>query len=292
MNPKQLWWAAVPLGVGGIAAITLVALRANATLTVSTPFATLAIALGVALAVLWILGWVALRGISRVRQAAAADAEREARAARARFLRRLDHEVKNPVTAITTALATGGDDAHLIARKQSARLGALVGDLAKLADLETRVLEREPVDLETVARDAVDAVADRFPDRQYRVDFPRVPWPVPPVQGDADLLSVAVYNLVGNAAKYADPGARIEVRAAEHDGTVTLEVADTGWGIAAEDVASVWDDLARGSNARGVEGSGLGLPVVRLIARRHGGDATLRSQPGQGTLVTLRIPVR
>lgn len=292
MKPKQLWWAAVPLGVGGVAAITLVALRANATLTVSTPFATLAIALGVILAALWILGWVAVRAIARVRRAATADAEREAREARARFLRRLDHEVKNPVTAITTALATGGDDAHLIARKQSARLGALVADLAKLADLETRVLEREPVDLETVARDAVDAVADRYPDRQYRVDFPRVPWPVPPVQGDADLLSVAVYNLVGNAAKYADPGARIEVRATEHDGTVTLEVADTGWGIAADDVASVWDDLARGSNARGVEGSGLGLPVVRLIARRHGGDATLRSQPGQGTLVTLRIPVR
>lgn len=292
MTRTRLWWALLPVGVGVIVALVLIATRTNATLLLSLPFATLTLVLAVLVSLLWIAVMLFRRSRATLAARAAAEAEAAARAERARFLRRLDHEVKNPVTAIRTGLATGDAAALTIARVQSERLSSLVSDLAKLAELETRPLERESVDLEALARDAVEAVAARYPERSYRVEFARVPWPVPAVSGDPDLLAVAIYNLVGNAAKYSDPGATIEVRGTEHDGIVTVEVADTGWGIPTEEIDGIWDDLARGSNARAVEGTGLGLPVVRVIARRHGGDASLRSQQGQGTRVVLTVPVR
>ncbi|WP_402842118.1 sensor histidine kinase [Microbacterium sp. GXS0129] len=288
----RLWWALLPLGIGVLAALVLIATRTNAVLVLSLPFATLALALSVVASIVWAAAVMARGARKAIVARAVSEAEAASRAERARFLRRLDHEVKNPVTAIRTGLATGDAAALTVARVQSERLSSLVADLAKLAELETRPLERESVDLEALARDAVEAVAGRHPQRSYRVEFARVPWPVPAVSGDPDLLAVAVYNLVGNAAKYSDPGATVEVRGTEHDGIVTVEVADTGWGIPAEEVDGVWDDLARGSNARAVEGTGLGLAVVRVIARRHGGDVSLRSQQGQGTRVVLTVPVR
>jgi two-component system OmpR family sensor kinase len=96
--------------------------------------------------------------------------------------------------------------------------------------------------------------------------------------------------VVLNAAKYSDPGARIEVRGTESEGSVVIEVADTGWGIADEDLPHVWDDLFRARAARGIEGSGLGLSLVRVVIERHGGQVSLRSRAGAGTSVRLEIP--
>jgi two-component system OmpR family sensor kinase len=110
------------------------------------------------------------------------------------------------------------------------------------------------------------------------------------VRGDVDLLYLAVYNLLGNAVKFSPPGTRIEVRGTDEDGTVVVEVADSGPGIPPDEVDVVFDELARGRDARGLPGSGLGLALVRVIAARHGGRATLRSRPAQGTSVRLHLP--
>ncbi|MGO1594975.1 MAG: sensor histidine kinase, partial [Ancrocorticia sp.] len=136
---------------------------------------------------------------------------------------------------------------------------------------------------------AADAVLATYPDRDILVEFPQVPWPVPDVLGDPDLLVVALYNVISNAAKYSDADAHIEVRASEADGWVSVDISDTGWGIPEKDMQIIWEELARGSDTRGAQGSGLGLAIVRVIAERHGGSAALRSSPGQGTRVTLRL---
>lgn len=257
------------------------------------PLATLILAVGIAVAVVLVVRDVVTRRRRRHMEQRVGQVREEEREQRRRFLRRLDHEMKNPVTAIRTALATmpSEDEAYRIANTQAARLSRLVTELAKLADLETRVLDLRPVDLEELANEAVDVVASTYPNRRMTVEFPRVPWPIPAVWGDPDLLLVALYNVVANAAKYSDPGAHIEVRAAENEGWVTLEISDTGWGIAADELAAVWDELARGTNTRGAEGSGLGLSIVRVVAERHGGIAFIRSEPGQGTRVVLRLRV-
>jgi two-component system OmpR family sensor kinase len=73
---------------------------------------------------------------------------------------------------------------------------------------------------------------------------------------------------------------------------VAIEVADTGPGIPQEELPRAWEELYRGQGAQGVPGSGLGLALVRAIVERHGGQVTLRSRAGQGTVVTMRLPVQ
>ncbi len=227
-------------------------------------------------------------------QARGAAAERQTHA---RFLARLDHELKNPLTAIlaTSAAAqnaAGAADAWPIIDAQAARLGGLVRDLRKLADLEARPLEREPVHLEQLLAEAIAALGPQDPGAGARITLTvtRVPWPVPPISADPDLLSLAVDNVLGNAVKYSASGP-IEVRLREEAGQAVIEVADTGRGIPEADLPQVFDELARAQNARDVAGSGIGLSLVAAILRRHGGAVALRSAEGSGTVVTLRLPL-
>lgn len=285
-------FAALGIAVGGAMMAGIVYLSGfNPWFWMRFPLSTAILVAGIAGAgMLLVRRFVVARRARSVERQIAATREEE-RAQRRRFLRRLDHELKNPVTAIRTALATmpGDGDAYRVANAQAGRLARLVTDLAKLADLETRMLDLHPVGLEDIAVEAADVVTATYPDRRITVEFPRVPWPVPQVWGDEDLLLLAVYNLVANAAKYSDPGAHVEIRGSEHGGWVRLEVSDTGWGIAPEELGWVWDELARGSNTKGAEGSGLGLSIVRVVAERHGGSAFIRSEQGQGTRVIMQL---
>lgn len=222
----------------------------------------------------------------------------EERDAHRRFLARLDHELKNPVTAIRATLAGidpagPSDDALVVIDGQAQRLAVLVGDLRELAELETRPLELETIDLESVVRDAVGAVAQQRPATADRfvVTVDRVPWPIPALLADPDLLGLAIENVVGNAAKYSASGP-IEIRLREDGGHAVVEVADSGRGIPAAAIGLVWDELARADNARDVAGSGIGLSLVRAILHQHGGNVGLRSLEGSGTVVTLRMPIR
>jgi len=101
-----------------------------------------------------------------------------------------------------------------------------------------------------------------------------------------------VYNLVENALKFTSRKDSVEVRALEDGRTIVIEVADTGAGIPPEDLGSIFEELYRGSNARGTEGSGLGLALVNRIAILHGGGVGVRSSQTdpRGTVFTLRLP--
>jgi two-component system OmpR family sensor kinase len=226
--------------------------------------------------------------------AAASAAAREAAAAEhRRFLLRLDHELKNPVTAIQAGLANIPPSPALQSvASQARRLADLVADLRKLAELETRPLERAPVDVAELLTEAHDAAVD-LPgagDRALALSLPQAPWPVGTIPGDRDLLFLAVYNLLVNAVKFSHAGDRIELRAREDGDQVVVEVADTGIGIPDDEVAQVWDELARGSAAAGTPGSGLGLALARVIVARHGGTVSVRSRVGDGTLVGFHLP--
>ncbi|MBP5803737.1 HAMP domain-containing histidine kinase [Microbacterium maritypicum] len=230
---------------------------------------------------------------------AAAQAAQAEHANHQRFLARLDHELKNPLTAIrATAAATAAQDGSSldewrVVDTQATKLSALVRDLRKLAELETRPLELEVIDLEQVLSEAVAALAAHNPAAGARLALTvtRVPWPVPPLQADLDLLSLAIDNVLSNAAKYSAQGP-IEVRLREQDGWAVIDVADAGRGIPAGDLPTVFDELARAQNARDVTGSGIGLTLVAAVMRHHGGDVSIRSAEGAGTVLTLRLPIR
>jgi two-component system OmpR family sensor kinase len=233
----------------------------------------------------------------RTRAALAQETARERR----RFLRRLDHELKNPLTAIRAGLANVMGDATTSEQQgalesveaQVLRLSRLTADLRKLSELEARPLERASVNVAELLGEAM-ALAQEQPGadaRRLSLILPQAPWPVPNVSGDWDLLFLAIYNLLDNALKFTRPGDMLEVRASEDESSVVVEIADTGPGIPESEVPRVWEELYRGRAARGVQGSGLGLALVRAIVERHGGQVALRSRVGQGTVVTVRLPV-
>ncbi len=264
---------------------------------------------GTLLLLLGIVGAVVVAGLvvqdERRRRAvarAAAAVEAEEADARRRFIRRLDHEVKNPLTAMRAALANlngSGDPAvpewHVTMRSlrgQVDRLARLSADLRKLTDLEIQPLEQEEVDVGGLLAELVEIARDR-PEaacRNISLIIPQAPWPLSPVPGDRDLLFLAFHNLIDNAFKFTAEGATVEIRAFEDGASVGVEVADTGPGVPADELPHLGEELYRGSAGIGVEGSGLGLALVKAIVARHNGSMTIRSRPGRGTVVTVRLP--
>ena len=257
---------------------------------------TLSLILGFGVSALVALVFVLLGWSARTRRQAVAAAAEERR----RFLRRLDHELKNPLTAIRAGLANLAEmpsgeprlEALSSVEAQVLRLSRLSADLRKLAELEVRLVEHSPVDIPNMLRDAF-SMAQENPgatQRNLNLSIPQAPWPLPKVRGDFDLLQLAVHNLLENALKFSRPGDTLELRAFEDGPEIVIEVADTGPGIPTDEQPHVWEELYRGEAGRGVPGSGLGLALVRAIAERHNGRVGLRSRLGQGTVFSLRLP--
>jgi len=227
----------------------------------------------------------------------------EAEQGRRRFLRRLDHEIKNPLTGLRAALVnmqevqTGADRQRAVDNANHAveRLTRLLTDLRKLSDLGERPIELWQVDVPDLLQDVVDAahVLPAYKGREVNLLIPKVPSPFPTTTGDRDLLVLAVYNLVENALKFTCETDSVEIRVNEDGRAILIEVADSGQGIPAEDVSKIFEELYRGSNARTTEGSGLGLALVHRIIQLHGGQITVRSsqEEPRGTVFTIRLPV-
>jgi len=258
---------------------------------------TVALLFGFFLTILAGIGIAGWERMSRFRDQQIASLKEESAADRRRFLQRLDHELKNPLTAIQAGLANLGGfsnpDALDTVKSQTLRLSRLVADLRKLADLETRTIEQSSVDLGEVLETVVEFAEEdaTAANRRISLTLPQAPWPLPEVAGDYDLLVLATHNLLNNAVKFTKPGDTVEVRAFEDGSSVVVEVADTGPGIPEDELPHIWQELYRGKGARGIQGSGLGLALVRAIIERHGGQVGVRSRIGRGTVVTIRLPL-
>lgn len=300
MRLLLLWLAALlPAVAGGLLAILLAqSPDLNRWAYIRAPLSTWAIMAGLAGTLLALGGVAALAWGEYRRSQARQEAQLEAVRDRRRFLQRLDHELKNPLTAIRAGLAlvpSNGESAALSSvEAQVRRMSRLTADLRKLAELESRPLERGTVDLSAVLQQVFELAQERpeAAERRLTLTLPRAPWPLPTVSGDFDLLVLVVHNLVDNAIKFTRPGDTLEVRAFEDGASVVVEVADTGPGIPDDELPHVWEELYRGSSGRGVPGSGLGLALARAIILRHGGQVALRSRAGQGTVVTVRLPLK
>jgi two-component system OmpR family sensor kinase len=247
----------------------------------------------------WLGAWLRDRQARREGQEMAAEAERS----RIRFMRRLDHEIKNPLTGLQVALANLRESQAPQERERAAananhaveRLARLLTDLRKLSDLAERPAERLRVDIPQLLQEMIEAaqLQPAYRTRQINLTVARVPRRLPAVMGDRDLLGLAVYNLVENALKFTSADDAVEVRALEDGRAIIVEVADTGPGIAPEELRNIFEELYRGTNARGVEGSGLGLALARRIVDLHGGEIAVRTRRDEprGTVFTLRLPI-
>jgi two-component system OmpR family sensor kinase len=257
---------------------------------------------GVTAFVLWIYYWDKRREAQA--QTMYADYLQDTNQKRRNFLRRLDHEIKNPLTGLRAALVNlqeageGDERARAVgnANRAAERLTRLLTDLRKLSDLEERTIEKFQVDVPDLLEDVVTAIKilPVCNGRDINVLIPKVPSPFPTVTGDRDLLVLAVYNLIENALKFTSREDSIEVRALEDGRNIVIEVADSGTGIPADDLSKIFEELYRGSNARGTEGSGLGLALVNRIVTLHRGGVGVRSSQTEprGTVFTIRLPRR
>jgi len=214
-----------------------------------------------------------------------------ARAAERSFLLSVSHELKTPLTAIRGYAEALGDGILSTARAaeviqaEAARLERLVSDLLELTRLNRLGfdVERRPVDLGAVARDAAERHAARA--RELGIELQVATEASSGALADHDRVLQAVSNLVENALRCTPRGGSVTIQA--RPGRV--EVTDTGPGIAPEDAPRAFERFflyRRYGNERAV-GTGLGLAIVRELAQAMGGDVELESRPGEGA--TFRI---
>lgn len=217
-----------------------------------------------------------------------------------RFIADAAHELRTPLTAIggqlelllLGAVSEPAQQRRSLQRMNGEleRMGRLVDDLLTLSRLDARpALRQESVDLGTLAQDVAQQMQTLSPDRKIAVRAA----PAVRITGDGDRLRQVLLNLLDNARKYTPAGGNIDISVERHNGDAVLRVADTGIGVPPGDVEHVWDRFYRVDQARTRTsgGAGLGLAIVKGIAEAHGGSVALSSRPGQGTTVTLTLPL-
>ena len=217
-----------------------------------------------------------------------------------RFMADAAHELRTPITILRTraevALQQPRDTANYVSalrgiEVESRRLGSIVESLLVLAraDAGEPQIEKERIFLDDIAIDAAGAA--RVVARQKNVEINVDEFEEAPIEGDSSLIRQLVMIVLDNAVKFTDPGGQVHVRVSMIDGAPTFSVADTGIGIKGEVVERVFQGFFRGETARSrTEGAGLGLSIASWIAREHDASISLKSEPGQGTTVTVTFP--
>lgn len=228
-------------------------------------------------------------------------------ASRAALVRGFSHDVKNPIGA-----AAG--DLQLLQRgvagplneKQRASLDrasrglsaalALIQDLLAVARAETMEVKMTPVDLHALVKDIVDEhrAAATAKGLVVAVD---VGAEVPPVVTDAARVRQIVGNLLSNAVKYTATGGitvRVQVcpQRRNHRDWITIDIADTGRGIAPAQQDLLFREFQRLNSAEGTSGSGIGLAISQRLARALSGEITVDSAEGHGSVFTLWLPIQ
>jgi signal transduction histidine kinase len=208
-----------------------------------------------------------------------------------RLLNTLAHEVRNPLLAAQALIgqADQSEDLELAsdALTEAMRIVSEQLDVAKLNASEPRVL-LEDVELARLLEGMRDSYAPLcHRGVELSADVPAALT----VRTDPRVLSQIVRNLLSNALKFTDRG-KVELSAAARDERIELAVSDTGLGIAANDQPRIFEEFEQvdGVQAGRRPGTGLGLPLVKRLARALGGDIELQSEPGQGSRFTVVLP--
>jgi signal transduction histidine kinase len=237
---------------------------------------------------------------ARVRELKASDRLRR------QLLADVSHELMTPLTAIRGYLETlslpgaVADDATRdrylrVVTDESLRLESIIGDLLDLARLEGggSVLYREAVPVDWLFARVAERHEVALRDAGIRLER-RIEPGAEHLDGDARRLEQALQNLAANAVRHTPAGGQITLSAQPIDGRVLIRVADTGAGIAPEHVPFVFERFYKADAARpqgdGL-GSGLGLSIVKAIIERHGGQVTVSSVPGTGSVFEITLDV-
>ncbi|NHZ66482.1 response regulator [Massilia genomosp. 1] len=217
------------------------------------------------------------------------------------FLAMLGHELRNPLSAISSAasligLAGVGADsvgrAKQIIERQSQHLSRIVDDLLDLSRAMSGkiLLDKHALDLAALVAACLDTFQATGRTGNYLLNVDLEPaW----VDGDPTRLEQIATNLIDNALKYTPPGGTIDIAVSDHDDEIVLEVRDTGVGISAELLPHVFDVFVQGSITldRAQGGLGIGLALVRRLVELHGGKVSAHSDGASaGSTFVIRLP--
>ena len=225
------------------------------------------------------------------------ETERAAAQAKSLFFSTVSHDIRTPLNAIvgfSELLEQGVDDGAERARcissiRSSGKvLVRLVDDILDLSKLESGKLEiiEEPTDIPALVRDVIAACELARARKSLILDseIDEMPW----LSVDPQRIRQILFNLLSNAYKYTDRG-RITVRVRWQDGVLTLSVADTGRGIAKEDMDRILQPFVQLADKNHRNGTGLGLPICRKLAQLMNGELTVASEPGAGSTFTVTL---
>jgi two-component system, OmpR family, sensor kinase len=228
--------------------------------------------------------------------------------AQRRFVADASHELRTPLTSLKglaeiLVIGAHGNDQRVIEQAAGAinseleRLNRLVNDLLMLSRLDNvegnaaPPIRRVRMDACATLHAAAAQMAALAEGREVRLsqECAGPLW----VTGDAGQLKQVLLNLLDNALRYTPPGGEVELRGRVDGAVARIEVQDTGAGIAAEDLAHIFERFYRGdaSRTRATGNTGLGLAIVQTIVHAHGGNITVQSAPGAGTCFTITLPL-
>jgi signal transduction histidine kinase len=222
----------------------------------------------------------------------------EAVRARDEFLSVASHELKTPLTSLKLQLQQAARKEATppawvaVARRQADRLERLVSQLLDVTRIRAgrfSIAPRENADLSALVAAALERLGPDLARAGNRLAAEIQPGVVGRV--DEDKIDQVLVNLISNAIRHA-PGAEVSVTLREADGRAKLEVRDRGPGIPPEAQARLFAPFERGGAAAGTGGLGLGLYIVKEIARAHAGAIRMESAPGAGTAVVVELPLR
>ena len=221
------------------------------------------------------------------------------------FVASVSHELRTPLTSIRgyLELVLEGDVGELtseqteylrVVDRNADRLLDLINDLLDVAQAENGrlVLNREPVDLESLVADAVAGIRPAADARQIDVELHAGSEPESAISVDRKRIGQVIDNLLSNAVKFTPAGGNVDVRLRSNNGDIRIEVEDDGMGIPEAEQAQLFERFFRteAANGQALQGTGLGLAISKGIVEAHGGHITLVSTEGVGTTFSIVLP--
>lgn len=220
------------------------------------------------------------------------------------FVSNVSHELRTPLSLIRLYAETlelrrikGQDkieEYYRIIRKESERLTALINNILDFSRIEAGRKEYDfrQTDLAELVSNTLDTYRDQIDEQGFTFEQSIDPG-IPPVNVDREAIARSLVNLLNNALKYSDREKFLGVKLYRANGALKLEVADRGIGIARHEQSKIFEKFYRAGDplVHNTKGSGLGLSLVRHIARAHGGEVEVESAPGRGSKFTLTLPL-
>jgi len=223
---------------------------------------------------------------------------------KSQFLANMSHELRTPLNAIIGFSEVLHEQmfgelnerqlAYVDDVLEAGRhLLSLINDVLDLAKIEAgrMDLELSQVEIPDILRSAISMHSERAGRGGIQLGLTTDPEEIT-ITADARRVRQVAFNLLSNAVKFTPADGRVDVSAHLDDGRVEIAVADTGPGIAAEDVDTIFEEFEQASDGKQEEGTGLGLPLSRKLVELHGGRLWVESEPGRGSTFRFTLPVR